>query len=152
FLTVNPAGPRYYTLDTSLQFAPYGDSAQLLTDGVNVVYILTTGTGFEIGTVSAFDGISESQVLATLFDPATQPGWPSIGPGYLTVFGTAVGDGKVIVLTYSSISSDTGPITANVIDLASGELSSSIVLSNSATPSNFPGARPFLGYAAGWLW
>jgi len=153
FLTANTVGPAYFTLDSTLQFAPYGEQQTLVTDGARVVYVKTTDTGFEASEVSAADGVSAPGVLLTLTDPSKQPGAP-FGSPVLQVFGSAIGDDTLVVLTYEAptFTSDTGPITAHIVNLATAAVQTKVVLTNSNTSAGLNGEHRLFGYAGGALW
>src|SRR5262245_47736288 len=155
FLTANEApseGPIYFGLDYALNFTPFGGRETLLTDGANVGYVKPTEVGFEVWTVSAADGQSDARLLATLIDP--NMGMSPIQAPRLTLHGTAIGDGKLVVLTYmaAAFTSDTGPLTAHVIDLSTGSEDQFRALDNSPTSLLQAGARQLLAYAGGALW
>ena len=155
FLTANTVGPVYFTLDSALQFAPYGESQTLVTDGAHVVYVKPTATGFEAVEVSAADGISQPRVLLTLDDPSKQPDAPFGSPA-LRVFGTAIGDQTLVVLTneVDLLMIDTGPITAHIVNLATAAVETKVVLANSKPSGGLAGelrlARLRGGRALAW--
>jgi hypothetical protein len=149
FLTVNDKasdGRHYFTLDRSMQFAPYGGKDELSSDGARVAYWQSTSAGVSLYGVSASDGTSGPVQLATIPPPMNV-----IAP--LMTMGTAMGDGLYAVLTYVSPGVvDTGPVTATVANVDTRSVASGQVFSDSQTDSLFPGYRQLFGVAQGYLW
>jgi hypothetical protein len=146
FLTVNPngsdGGVHHFTLDPSMQFATYGGSAAMVSDGAEIAYFTTAGSTLEAWTASVSDGTSGAQSLTTVSSPSCGP------PGY---FGSAVGDNTYALLTYASGSfSNTNPVTGTIVALDGGQ-SWSADIGAQESAFQMQGSLQFLGYAKPYL-
>jgi hypothetical protein len=151
FLAVNDkgaGGPHYFVLDRTLQFAEYGGTDSLSTDGARVAFTRSGAAGLEAWTVAPSDGKSEARLLATIPPPSQQPGDPTT----LGLFGSAMSDGAYVLLTNAqAFGPRTGAITANVIDIGTGSVKSDQVLSD-AEGAKLGELRSVIGYAQKYVW